>query len=560
MTGGKYYKIDAIHTQSSGAQHLTASVEFKAAGQGAHPMATKETQVLLIDQDNQAETWEVIVTDPSSGAYRLVFQDPDTLEFIQTDEIFHADDSEWAFNDKIWNPYYKHHAHSSTKTTKTSYDENGLETSDPSMVKTVKYKVEVNKRSNQASFANVNLLKDPANTSQLTLVKPTDIGGVASSAPLAGSYIINCPDPLNPAAILQTREIEWYHWDKTIEHILQQDIPFLSSKIIVDDRSVKNQDYWENARRFSITFEGMDVDMPQCYITTGINDPLTGANPRFEATTIAAFGENLFFEPIPQEMLYTAATRPQVLVNVNGIPAACANLNCDYMYVDSTALITSQSLSGNTLTINGQNLPTDLMDVRLGDVGCGPTTGTTTQITCTLTTGAAAGTYAKVDVLSAEGLVPVDAGVASITVNLSGLGIFPNTLLNQNGGDEITIQGMGLPQNIEQIDITFSDNTKCTVTSTSSTEAKCITDGFDQATIDTVNPYSVNIQVNSETDSANVVTLSSEVERLVSISPDSVSPVLKQDLTITFDPAFPDITSVLDSYSVFIRGTDSYER
>ena len=84
--------------------------------------------MLLIDQDNQAETWEVIVTDPSNGAYRLVFQDPDTLEFIQTDEIFHADDSEWAFNDKIWNPYYKKHAHSSTKTTKTSYDENGLET------------------------------------------------------------------------------------------------------------------------------------------------------------------------------------------------------------------------------------------------------------------------------------------------------------------------------------------------------------------------------------------------------------------------------------------------
>ena len=77
-------------------------------------------------------------------------------------------------------------------------------------------------------------------------------------------------------------------------------------------------------------------------------------------------------------MLYTAATRPQVLVNVGGMPAACANLNCDYLYVDSTSQVTSQMLNGNTLTIKGTNLPTDLLDVMIGDVGCGPTTGTDT--------------------------------------------------------------------------------------------------------------------------------------------------------------------------------------
>jgi hypothetical protein len=39
----------------------------------------------------------------------------------------------------------------------------------------------------------------------------------------------------------------------------------------------------------------MDVDMPQCYITTGIEAPLEGENPRFEAMTLTEFGENLFF-------------------------------------------------------------------------------------------------------------------------------------------------------------------------------------------------------------------------------------------------------------------------
>jgi hypothetical protein len=130
----------------------------------------------------------------------------------------------------------------------------------------------------------------------------------------------------------------------------------------------------------------MDVDMPQCYLTPGASVPLSGENPFFEASTLTEFGETLMFEPIPQEMLYTAETRPQVLVNVDGVPAACANLNCDYMYVDTSALITGQSLlNGNTLSITGQNLPTDLKDVRLGSVGCGLVTGTDTEITCMLT-------------------------------------------------------------------------------------------------------------------------------------------------------------------------------
>ena len=53
-----------------------------------------------------AETWEVIVTDPSNGAFRLVFQDPANLEMVGTDEVLHADESEWSFNSKVYHPYY----------------------------------------------------------------------------------------------------------------------------------------------------------------------------------------------------------------------------------------------------------------------------------------------------------------------------------------------------------------------------------------------------------------------------------------------------------------------
>jgi len=54
-----------------------------------------------------AETWEVIITDPSNGAFRLVFQDPDNLEMVGTDEVLRADESEWSFNNKVFHPYYE---------------------------------------------------------------------------------------------------------------------------------------------------------------------------------------------------------------------------------------------------------------------------------------------------------------------------------------------------------------------------------------------------------------------------------------------------------------------
>ena len=78
-----------------------------------------------------------------------------------------------------------------------------------------------------------------------------------------------------------------------------QDTPFLSSKIVIKDLGVKDQSYWGNSRRFSIIFEDMDVDIPQCFLTTGIDDPMTGNKVVLDAMTQAEFSENLIFKPIP---------------------------------------------------------------------------------------------------------------------------------------------------------------------------------------------------------------------------------------------------------------------
>ena len=51
----------------------------------------------------------------------------------------------------------------------------------------------------------------------------------------------------------------------------------------------------------------------------------------------------------------------------------------------------------------------------------------------------------------------------------------------------------------------------------------------------------MTIAVNAVTDISKQVGLAVVTLEVVSISPATVSPVLKQDLTITFDATFPDI-------------------
>ena len=72
----------------------------------------------------------------------------------------------------------------------------------------------------------------------MTLIKPTELGGIIGSLPLGGKYNINCPDPTNPLVIVTTGDIGWNWWGASVEHKLMQDIPFLSSKIYIKDLTV----------------------------------------------------------------------------------------------------------------------------------------------------------------------------------------------------------------------------------------------------------------------------------------------------------------------------------
>lgn len=156
------------------------------------------------------------------------------------------------------------------------------------------------------------------------------------------------------------------------------------------------------------------------------------------------------------EFLYTNVNKPQVLLTIDDLPAACANVDCDYEYVTSTSEVTSQSLSSLDLTIGGTNLPTSDVTVYFGGAPCSSINSDGSSITCTLDWAPYGGDH-LVEVYDSLGLVSVDGGVTAITVSVTvtSSSIAENDLggVNQNGGDTLTIVGTGFPNVASYIEV-----------------------------------------------------------------------------------------------------------
>ena len=124
--------------------------------------------------------------------------------------------------------------------------------------------------------------------------------------------------------------------------------------------------------------------------------------------------------------------------------------------------------------------------------------------------------------------------------------ISPNTGLNQLGGDTLTITGTGFDQILDNTSVVFSDSTACEVLTTSATQITCFITGFDQTTLNTSSAYTVTVTVNSVVDATQSVQLLTTKQSGLSISPNSVSPVLATNLTVTLDSGYPETLNAAD--------------
>lgn len=374
--------------------------------------------------------------------------------------------------------------------TKVYYDETDAVVGDlasAALGKTV-FTVKLQKRINGYSFQGITATVTDSTVINFYYPANGDSEATASSAPLGGYFTITCTDP-DTSIPYTTSNIGWWTNGNTISQTINKEIPFLADKTFGydgDRESLDDRWYWENYRKFFISFDDYPGAIDQCTVqsSTDVGYELTGNSPTFTSETLVDAGSNLFFEPIPMEMLYTSETLPQVLVTIDDLPAACANVDCDYEYVTTTSEITGFSVSGTSVTITGTDLPTTDITVEFGGATCGTISGDSTSLSCTLTQDPYGGDHFIELTDTTGGLIPLASSLGTANVACTVSSVSPLTDINRNGGDTLTIVGTGFPSDISLVTIEFEDGTYCTVTSSTSTEIVCDIDGFDTDSLD----------------------------------------------------------------------------
>jgi len=128
-------------------------------------------------------------------------------------------------------------------------------------------------------------------------------------------------------------------------------------------------------------------------------------------------------------------------------------------------------------------------------------------------------------------MIPLDASLTPVDIPLVISGVTPNTDLNPYGGTFVTITGQNLPHSFTEgnvFSIVFGDAGKCKVVSVASTQIRCITSKFSAG----VTTATGTVTVNGLVDSSLSLAVRNDPSKIVSVTPSSVSPVLKTIITL----------------------------
>jgi hypothetical protein len=323
-----------------------------------------------------------------------------------------------------------------------------------------------------------------------------------------------------------------------------------------------------NGQAFQIKFYGTNENPGTFEFMSATNTPLTGTNITYLNATIIEKSHNLFWEPIPFELLKTYETEPQVIISVDGLPAVCHSMDCGFKFVEAIGAMTTFTFDEATfeLVITGVALPAeeDISFVRFADANCvvDPATLTTETIICTLDRDPAGGDW-QPTLMSLKGTIPLDLAAPTVTITTTLTVVTPDTGLNTQGGDILTFTGTFLPSDLltSTVEIAFSDSgsTSCVSQSTTSTELTCITSRFGPdpaAQLGVTQDIAVTINGLAVTHTLTV-TMAGTASAYALMSPSSVSPVLKTDITFTFGGDSVPGTLLREDFTVRVTNIES---
>lgn len=106
--------------------------------------------------------------------------------------------------------------------------------------------------------------------------------------------------------------------------------------------------------------------------------------------------------------------------------------------------------------------------------------------------------------------------------------------------------GTGFDHVVANNKVTFSDATVCTVIATSKTNLECMVEGFDPQMLNTAANYDVIIEVHNIFDNSQYVNMLPTKQSGVSVSPNSISPVLSTVITVSLESTYPHALQATD--------------
>ena len=168
------------------------------------------------------------------------------------------------------------------------------------------------------------------------------------------------------------------------------------------------------------------------------------------------FSTNVLYEPIPFELLRTVEDKPQLIVEVDGLPAVCHGLACDFSFVEAVGVITSFTFTEATslLTVVGTNLTTNMTEIQnltFAHAACviDEATLTATGFQCTLDRAPTCGSYAP-ELITIHGKIPVEvpggANTTTIQCTITSVAVASSSNdLNWLGSDSVVLTGTNFP-------------------------------------------------------------------------------------------------------------------
>lgn len=521
LIANKYYYFVALHNEGYGGDHISIGVTIPNSDNSL-PNTKPAVKKIQIRNTPVREVISYKLYRATGGTYKLKFKALDsngkTLIDVTTNEI--AFDATASVVSSAINSVTGYNIN----VVRTMVDTNGIGTTAEADKAGFKYQITFNSyRSPQPlPFLVTAGLQGSVITSSERLVE--------SSPPVRGDFKIQVGEYVS-------QSISYSSSGTTIQAYLLNLPPFKNGVSVIDMGNSNDGKTW------IIRLDSVK-DNPE--FTFAVNT-ITGGPAESPAELIVdnefdTPSSDLFYLPIPSDLLYTFSSQPEFKVKVGDYYAACTSRDCAYSIkeIAKSPVIESFSLTGLDITItlaagydsleDAALLTQENLSVTFSKSPCTITSVALPIISCTLpansdsTANISAGSHLPKIHLKNRGFFAATATPTSHQLSISSIAPTAGSI---GGGTPIIITGTGF--SAETI-VTVNSN-PCQITSITNIRINCKTPA--QGTTNAAAQIVVTEELLTSTDSTSYNYSAELTPTIIALTPASASPVLKNNLVIT---------------------------